>query len=159
MSDRDLQLCHILSVLNALLNTGFSCEWELQSCWGMHFKGSYLWLTSCFLLGFYRRLCICTKLESYPSNTAWSRSCQAVCETLMAVCSSLALIFVFQELEVAISNLSFMVPLKYIWKYLRLSTAFGKKIKWLLADGNSMVIAVQQIISYGRSNPVEHFAF
>lgn len=78
---------------------------------------------------------------------------------LAAVCTTRALIFGYRKLEVVISNLSFMVPLKYTWKYIRLSTAFGKKIKWLLADGNSRVIALQQIVSYGRRNPVGYFAF
>lgn len=82
---------------------------------------------------------------------------------LAAVCTTRALIFGYRKLEVVISSLSFMfqfmVPLKYTWKYIRLSTAFGKKIKWLLADGNSRVIALQQIVSYGRRNPVGYFCF
>lgn len=54
----------------------------------------------------------------------------------MGACTTVAQVFVYQKLEVVIFQLSFMVSLKYI-KLLEI--AFGKRIKWLLADGNSTV--------------------
>jgi len=41
-------------------------------------------------------------------------------EKLMGAGTTVAQIFVCQKLEVVISKLSFMISLKYIWKYIKL---------------------------------------
>jgi len=124
VSQGNFHSCHVTSIFTACLNTGCSWEGELQSHWRRHFKGAVCRWLSVLYLNPNKDFVLSQNFGFSIQTIAWSRSCQimflSTIEKLMGAGTTVAQIFVCQKLEVVISKLSFMISLKYIWKYIKL---------------------------------------